>query len=99
METLRESGFDSIYSLITILLRSKSLGSEKSCQIALALLVNEENRSYFSENNHFCQVICKYTSAIANQEMEVLVAYKALQLFIFQVNVETLGKFDAVSIA
>ncbi len=80
LETLRKSGFDSIYSLITTILRSNSLGSEESCQITLALLANEENRSHFLEDNHFCQVICKYTSAIASQEMEVLVAYKTLRL-------------------
>ena len=80
LETLRKSDFDSIYSLITTLLRSNSLGSEESCQIALALLANEENRSHFLEDNCFCQVICKYTSAIANQEMEALVAHKVLRL-------------------
>ncbi len=78
LETLYKSGFDSIYSLITILLRSNSLGSEKSCQIILTLLANEENQSHFLENNHFCQVIYKYTSVIASQEIEMLVAHKAL---------------------
>ncbi len=99
LETLCESGFDSIYSLITTLLRSNSLGNEESCQIALALLANEENRSHFLEDNCFCQVICKYTSAIASQEMEALVAHKALRLPISKVNVEILEKFDAVFIA
>ncbi len=99
LETLCESGFDSIYSLITTLLRSNSLDSEESCQIVLALLANEENRSHFLEDNCFCQVICKYTSAIASQEIEVLVAHKALRLLIYKVNVKTLGKFDAISIA
>ena len=51
------------------------------------------------EDNCFCQVICKYTSAIVSQEMEVLVAHKAPRLLIAKVNVETLGKFDVVSIA
>ncbi len=51
------------------------------------------------EDNRFCQVICKYTSAIVSQEMEALVAHKALRLPISQFNVETLGKFDAISIA
>ena len=51
------------------------------------------------ENNRFCQVICKYTSAIANQEIKALVAHKALWLFISKSNVEILGKFDIVSIA
>ncbi len=78
LETLHKSGFNSIYFLITTLLRSNSLGSEESCQIVLALLANEENRSHFLEDNCFCQVICKYTSTIASQEMKVLVAYKAL---------------------
>ncbi len=75
LETLRELGFDAIYSLITTLLRSNGLGSEESCQIALALLTNEEKRSHFLEDNHFCQVICKYTSAIASQEIKALVEY------------------------
>ncbi len=51
------------------------------------------------EDNHFCQFICKYTLAIASQEIEALVTHKILRLPISQVNVETLGKFDAVSIA
>ncbi len=99
LETLHKSDFDSIYSLITTLLRSNSLSSEEGCQIALAFLTNKENRSHFLEDNRFCQVICKYTSAITNQEMKALVAHKALRLLISKVNVETLGKFDAVSIA
>ncbi len=51
------------------------------------------------EDSRFCQVICKYISAIASQEIEVLVAYKALRLLISKVNIETLKKFNTVSIA
>ncbi len=99
LETLRKSDIDSIYSLITTLLRFNSLGSKESYQIGLALLANEENRSHFLEDNRFCQVIYKYTSAITSQEMEVLVAYKTIRLPIFKVNIEILGKFDAIYIA
>ena len=78
LETLRKLGFNSIYSLITTLLRSNSLDSKESYQIALTFLANKENWSHFLEDNCFCQVICKYTSAIANKEMKALVAHKAL---------------------
>ncbi len=78
MEILCKPGFDSIYSLITILLSLNSLDGEKNCQIALALFANEENKSYFLEDNCFYQVICKYTSVIASQDIELLVAHKAL---------------------
>lgn len=98
LEILCKVGFNSIYSLITTLLRSNSLRSEESCQIALALLVNKENQNHFLEDNCFCQAICKYTLAITSQEMKALVAHKALQLPILKVNVEMLGKFDASSI-
>ena len=99
LETLFKSDFNSIYSLIITLLRSNSLGSKKSCQIALEFFTHEENRSHFLEDNRFCQVICKYTLAIARQEMEVLVAHKALRVLISKVNIETLEKFDTVFIA
>lgn len=49
-------------------------------------------------NNCFCQVICKYISAITSQEIEVLITHKVLWLFISKINVEILGKFDALSI-
>lgn len=56
--------------------------------MVIIFLANKENQSYFLENNYFCQVICKYTSAIASQKMEVLVVYKAFQLFISKVNIK-----------
>ena len=86
------------YSLITTLLRSNSLQSEESCQIVFVLLANEENWIYFLEDNLFCQAIYKYTSAIAIQEMEVLVTNKVLRLSISKINVEILEKFDTLSI-
>lgn len=94
-----EIDFDSIYLLITTLLRFNSLRSKENCQIILALLANEKNQSHFLENNCFCQVICKYTSVITSREIKALVAYKALWLFIFKVNVKTLEKFDVLAIA
>lgn len=43
LEKLCESGFNSVYSLIIISLKFNILGSEESCQITLALLINKEN--------------------------------------------------------
>lgn len=98
LETLRETGFDSIYSLITTLFKFNSLCSKKSYQIAFALLINEENRSHFLKDNCFCQVICKYTSAIDCQEIKALVAHKTLQFSISKVNIKTLKKFNVFAI-
>lgn len=50
------------------------------------------------EDNFFCQAIYKYISTIASQEIKALVTHKALQLSIPKINVETMGKFDALSI-
>lgn len=62
------------------------------------LLANKENQSYFLEDNHYCQVICKYTSTITSYVIEALVPYKVLWLLISKVNVEILRKFDTFAI-
>lgn len=98
LEILCKIGFHSIYSLITTLPRFNSLHSKESCQITLAFLGNKKKQSHFLEDNYFCQVSCKYTSVIASQEMEALVANKALWLLISKINIKTLRNFYRLTI-
>lgn len=95
---MHKTDFDSIYLLITNLLWSNSLLMKKNCQIVLTLLVNEKYRNHFLKDNCFSLTICKYISTIVTQKMEALVTHKVLKLPISKINMETLKKFDTLSI-
>lgn len=54
LKILCKIGFDLIYSLITILLKSNSLYNRESYQIVIIFFVNEKNWNHFLKDNCFC---------------------------------------------
>ena len=99
METLQNSGFDSVASLVDALLQDDALDYADCRQMAWAILQHKNSQTDLTNDREFRQQLYKYTSWIASEEMDTLVKDKALRLPIAKVNTETLDQFDIKIIA
>lgn len=99
LERLHELGFDSVASLLDVLLESNSVGRAECRQMLKALMKREEVLDSFLADQEICCNISSYASKIATKEMAKLVAHKALRLPVTSVNPESLDAFDPETIA
>lgn len=67
--------------------------------MALALLEKEERKGNLVPDNNFRQLLRRYSSTAADEEMNALVADPALRLPVNAVNPDALDHFDAKAIA
>lgn len=68
-------------------------------QIALALLAKEKHEIDLVQDQDFRQILCRYSSRVADEEMTALVAEPFLRLPVQKVNPDSLDTFDPKVIA
>lgn len=99
MNALHQYGHETLSSLVDDMLEFDMFQYKDRRQIALALLAKESHGTDLIQDQDFRQLLCQYSSRVADEEMAALVVDPLLRLPVQKVNPDSLDTFDPKTIA